>query len=205
MFKKENLIDAYVESRQKIGEVIADLGGKRMLVMQRKEKLQTAFNENLKRPLSKVATMELVGRVIDNLATDFRKGFTQEVGPSCMTSKVSTSYGSEPQERPLILDDVASILETGKQFFPDKLHGLHSSITWITPSPAFLCFFFGDTLKEKVLPLLESMEVPQLDDGQSLAQRELESQRLQDEIAKVDREIADLDTEIAKWQKVRGA
>lgn len=204
MFKKENLIDAYVESRQKIGEAIKDLLAKKMLVMQRKEKLQTAYFANLKHPLSKLATMELVGRVIDNLATNFRNGFTQKTGPSCMISKVG-SYGSEYRERPLCLDDVASILETGEQVFDDKLHGLHSSITWITPSPEFLCFFFGDTIKEKVLSLWKSVEPPQVDDGQSLEQRELKSQQLQDEIAKVDSEIAALDTEIIKWQKVMGA
>lgn len=205
MFKKENLIDVYVESRQKIGEAIKGLLAKKMLVMQRKEKLQTAYFENLNRPLSKLATMELVERVIDNLATNFRNEFTQKTGPSCMASRVRLGFGSEYRERPLRLDDVADILGAGEQVLDDKLHGLHNSITWITPSPEFLCFFFGDTIKEKVLPLWESVEPPQVDDGQSLVQRELKSQQLLDEIAKVDSEIAALDTEIAKWQKVMGA
>lgn len=204
MFKKDNLIDAYVESRQKIGEVIAELGAKKKLVMQRKEKLQISFSENLSRPLSKVATVELVNRVIDKLSSDFRQDFTQKSGPGCMHS-FPLNFGSQGDARPLRLDDVASILETGKQWLPEKLHGLHSSITWIAPSPEFLCFFFGETIKERLLPLWTGVDAPHADDGQSLAQREQESRRLQDEIAKVDLEIAALDAEIVKWNQVRGA
>lgn len=204
MFKNDNLIDVYVESRQKIGGMIADLGAKKKLVMQRKEQLQAAFSENLSHPLSKVATVELVARVIDKLASDFRQDFTQKSGRSCMLS-VPLGYSSPGDARPLRLDDVASILETGDQWFPDKPHGLHGSITWIAPSPEFLCFFFGEAIKEKLLPLWTGIDAPHADDGQSLAQREQESQRLKDEIAKVDIEIAALDAEIAKWNKVRGA
>lgn len=203
----DELIDSFIESRQKISKAIEELRAKKGIAFQRKEELGISFWQNLNRPLSKLATVELVSRVVDKLAATFRDEFMQETAASCMKTRVSDSPTSDKsfRERSLTLDDVSDILETGKVRSGERLHGLHSAITWIAPSPEFLCFFFGDTIKGKVLPLWDGIETSPMDDGQSLEQRLLVSKQLEDEMATVDLEIAGLDAEIYKWQKIMSA
>ena len=194
---KEGILSSWRNTLDHVRRGVASLVDERQALQRKRDSLHERLRECINRPLSKVAMMELCGRMVDMKATAYREKFSTRTAQECMRVEGYTT----PGKRPLVLADVDALM--GRDFVWPMVDGgalveSHAQRinAWWRDASLDACYFFGDVIKAKLPELWADVKLPHKDDGKSLERREEEAAKLREEISKVDARLAALDAEL---------
>ena len=194
---KEGILSSWRNTLDHVRRGVASLVDERQALQRKRDSLHERLRECINRPLSKVAMMELCGRMVDMKATAYREKFSTRTAQECMRVEGYTT----PGKRPLVLADVDALM--GRDFVWPMVDGgalVEPHAQWINAwwrdASVDACYFFGDVIKAKLPELWADVKLPHKDDGKSLERREEEAAKLREEISKVDARLAALDAEL---------